>query len=609
MHPELTATCAPASLPTVGETHDQWLEQPCKRIGVIAASVGRESWADADGGLHAAGSASGRLTDSPAARDPRERSGLRLAPGHARTLAALERAFPVRFEQLGRASPNNLDGVIVLGPHALAESMERLPRLVLPAQPTLGETQAGPTTTHDGAEQSRTVALSEMPCIARPLRGRAIHETVRPDELSLAGAGGAVLATVDGRPVWRRQGERGATLAVSAYALAQLHDGQALREQLQGGRFMGLLPLVHFIGELLGENGWTAPPLRASFVVDDPNLHWTSYGFLDYAELIEHAKRHGYHMGFATVPLDGWFVHRRAAALLAENASALSLLVHGNDHVARELGRLSTDAAAEAAIAQGLRRIAALESRAGVAVERVMAPPHGACSEAALRALFRLGGEAACISRPYPWRDGQPAPTPLAGWRPAELVAGGLPVLPRHPLSASREDLALRALLGQPLILYGHHNDFADGLDVLAQAASEINSLGDVRWGSLGWIARGNYATRRVGELLLVRMHARRIVVKVPAGVRALRVVADEPFGGSAGHRLTHAAGSLGIAFARGSGASELLELDGRATRVDLTLKADLPLSPEDVRSRAISPWALVRRALVETRDRLQPLR
>ena len=54
------------------------------------------------------------------------------------------------------------------------------------------------------------------------------------------------------------------------------------------------------------------------------------------------------------------------------------------------------------AIAQALRRIAALERRYGVTVERVMVPPYEACSQAALRAMFRLGIEAACHTRPIP---------------------------------------------------------------------------------------------------------------------------------------------------------------------------------------------------------------
>ena len=368
---------------------------------------------------------------------------------------------------------------------------------------------------------------------------------------------------------------------------------------------------MHFLGQVLGADGWTPPPLRASFVIDDPNLHWSSYGFLKYGELVAHATRHGYHVGFATIPLDGWLISRRAAALVRENPAALSLLMHGNDHVARELGRLRDAGEAEAAIAQALRRIAALERRSGVVVERVMAPPHGACSEAALRAMFGLGVEAACISRPYPWRDALPAPTALAGWNPAELVAGGLPVLPRYPIGHPREDLALRALLGQPLILYGHHGDFAQGLDLFAQAAGDINGLGDVRWGPLGAIARGNYATRQVGEVLHVRMYARRVDVEVPAGVRALRVVAQAPHGGPAWRRLIHAgggaSGTVDMSFEDGLGISEALPVSALGG-VELALAPDRPLDPALLAARGVRPWPCLRRALVEGRDRVQPL-
>ncbi len=296
-----------------------------------------------------------------------------------------------------------------------------------------------------------------------------------------------VLARVEERAVWWQSGDGG--LHCSLYPLAELGEGQTLRDHLCPGSFMGLLPLLHFLGALLADQGWKLPAPRAAFVIDDPNLHWPSYGFLKYPQLAEHASRHGYHLAFATVPLDGWRVDARAVATMREHPAALSLLIHGNDHVARELAGLSSDRRAEAAMAQALRRIAALERASRLSVARVMAPPHGVCSEAALRAMFRLGFEAACISRPYPWRDGLPAPTPLAGWHPAELVAGGIPVAPRQALSAPREDLVFRALLGQPLILHGHHGDFADGLDLLEQAAADINDLGEVRWGPLDGVA------------------------------------------------------------------------------------------------------------------------
>jgi hypothetical protein len=514
--------------------------------------------------------------------------------GLERLFASLEHVFPVRFERAETLDPGRFDGALAIGPDTPTAAAGEIPTLILPAR----------------AEERREdvrVELAADTHLAGPLRGATIPESTAPGDPPFAEPPSSrVLASVGRKPVWWQSGD-GQPLFLSAYPPAQLHEGGALREQLRAGRFMGLLPLVHFLGALLGERGWTPPPLRASFVIDDPNLHWPSYGFLRYRQLIDHASRHGYHVGFATVPLDGRLVNPRAAALVRENPSALSLLMHGNDHTSRELGRLGSDADAEQAIAQALQRIAALERRSGVAVERVMAPPHGACSEPALRAMFRLGLEAACISRPYPWRDGLPAPTPLAGWHPAELVGGGLPVLPRYSLSNPREDLVFRALLGQPLILYGHHGDFADGLDLFAEAAGYVNGLGDVRWGPLGEIARRNYSTRQVGEVLHVGMYARRIAVDVPAGVRALQVEVPEPFGGAASHQLAHTAGSGELTFEAGLGTTRL-DLHQVPATIELTLPADRPLAPAAVAAPHFRPWPAIRRIAVETRDRIQPL-
>jgi hypothetical protein len=586
-------------------------DEPRKRVGVIVASDSSSGTAPGQGvayGQHGAG-------------------GAQLDPGQQRMLAALEDVFPVRFDP-GPIDLSALDGVLVLGSPSLGGTRTTLPRLVLPSGVGARETAAHETAAHEtaaretaargagsnisgAAGETAPVVLSDGSSLAQPLRGRAIPESAIADGVPLAPVGGSVLARVQDRPVWWQVGDATAPLDVSAYPLAGLREGESLRDHLQVGRFMGLLPLVHFIGRVLGAEGWSPPPLRASFVIDDPNLHWPSYGFLKYGELAAHAARHGYHVALATVPIDGWLTDPRVAALLAGNASALSLVMHGNDHVAHELGRLSTDAEAQSAIAQALRRVAALERRSGVKVDRVMTPPHGACSEAALRAMFRLGVEAVSVAPVYPWRIGRPAATPLANWQPAEMVAGGLPVLPRYQLGAPREELALRAMLGQPLILYGHHEDFAEGLDVLAQAASEIDGLGDVQWGPLGQIARGSYATRRLGETLHVRMHARRIAVEVPAGVRALRVLIDEPFGGAAGHRLSHAGGSVDVAFGDGVGVSEPIAVmePARPTRIDLTLLADRPLRPSEVPAPGVRLWPWLRRALAEGNDRVQALR
>jgi hypothetical protein len=533
---------------------------------------------------------------APAIEERRKRVAVIGAPTGAppALLDWIGRVMPVHFEPLGPSPSSAFDGALVLDPARLHDAPSGLPRLVLAADAL-----------SDG--QSAVVALADDDRLPRPLRGRKIADGAAVGELAARpNSAEEVLAGTDDEPRWW-QARDAPALYYSAHPLPVLEQGTTLREHLRAGSFMGLLPLLHFLGELLGEEGWRLSAPRAAFVIDDPNLHWSSYGFMKYPELVAHASRHDYHLALATVPLDGWRAQRRAVALVRDNPSALSLLIHGNDHLARELARLSDARRAEPAMAQALRRIAALERRSGLRVARVMAPPHGACSEAALGAMFRLGFEAACISRPYPWRDGLSAPTPLAGWHPAELVAGGMPVAPRQPLTAPFDDLAFRALLGHPLILYGHHGDFAHGLDPLAEAAAAINSLGEVSWGALDGVAARAYATRKVDGTLLVRMYARRVAVPIPEGVSTLRVLAQEPLGGAGWQSVNHPGGTAPMSFAEGMGTTAVLPLDAPAT-VQLELTASSPLDPAHVGAPRAKPWPLLRRLLVEGRDRLQPL-
>src|SRR5262249_35092289 len=139
-----------------------------------------------------------------------------------------------------------------------------------------------------------------------------------------------------------------------------------------------------------------------------------------------------------------------------------------------------------ALLRQAVRRIEQLEARAGLAVSRVMVPPHGACSARMLAEMPAQGFEAACISAGSLRAHNPGSAWALGlGFAPAELVEG-CPVLPRWAFSGMG-DAALRAAayLGQALILRGHHQDLKDGLDVMEHHAAAINALGDVRWGDL----------------------------------------------------------------------------------------------------------------------------
>jgi hypothetical protein len=435
--------------------------------------------------------------------------------------AALGEACQVRFEGAAAGAWSGLAGLVAVGEAGqglIAEARSSLPALVAEA---------------DEAERATAapLAFADDAALGRALRGAALRDAWALPLAEVRHAPGTrVLATLDGRPVWTVRDDGGAEHHRVGAAANELGAGEALRDRLTTNRCLALLAFVQFVRSLVGDAS-SARPLRAAFLLDDPNLHWPTYGHLRYAEILEQAERHNYHLSVAMVPLDSWLVHPAALKLFRDGAARLSLTVHGNDHDGPELRTLRGDEDAARVAAQALVRAARFERRTGVAFDRVMVPPHEAASEAAAIALRNAGFEAMCMTRPYPWlADGLPwltAPPdagPLVGWRYADVVAGGLPALLRWAFEGSPDELVLRAFLRQPLVVYGHHDVLADGPDVFARTAELINGLGEVRWGSLASIARGGYEARAAGDTLYVRILTRRVAVELPTGIATVAV-------------------------------------------------------------------------------------
>ncbi len=510
---------------------------------------------------------------------------------------ALEAAFPARFEGRDAGETNGLDGAIELGGSDLAKAATgagvRTLALLRPEEKV------------DVAAVAQE--MSDLPELDTRLRGASLPDTRLGGALdpgaSLGDPGSNVLASGNGIPTWIRTDALDLALLVPA----ELGSEEALRDRLCDGRSAALLPIVSFLRELTAETRWQPPLGRACLLFDDPNLHRPSYGFLNLPELALHAREHGYHAALAMVPLDAWLASPSAKRALSDAAGAISLLVHGNDHNGGELGRQESEAEGLGLAAQALRRIDAFERRSGVAVDRVMVPPHEQCSEAAALGVLRSGFEAITMTRPFPWLSQPPhhwlsrpdTAGPLVGWHPADF-AGQLPVILRHPLlSRDAPELVLRSYLDQPLILYGHHEDVAAGLDVLAAAAADVNRLGETRWCSVGEIAATNFESRRDGTHLTVRPYARRIRVEVPDGVEHLSLQLPPAHPGPGTEQLTVAGRPAPI--------DEPIAV-GADTSVELRLRPSNAIDPDSVPAPPRAPLAIARRTLGEGRDRLLPL-
>jgi len=441
-----------------------------------------------------------------------------ISAGQRTLFEALGQAFGVRFEHRCSGDIRGLAARVVIG--ADREITNELIEADLPSYVVVSDKELR----FNGCSSQITCATSRV--VEPVLRGRVINDDDVPDLKVLPTwlVNAVPVASKSDAPVWAVQevGKHQQHHFV-AMPVPCLDDREPLFTQFSGDRFVGLLPLVTFVAGVANDVGWEPPPLQAAFMFDDPNLHWPSYGFIKYRELVERAEANHYHVSIATIPLDGWYVHPTAAKLFKDNARQISLLCHGNDHVKRELTRLRYPGDATRLITQALGRLARMEYRSGISVARVMAPPHGACNEVAIDAMCRYGFEAICVSRgSLRYHNEGAGWIRTLGMSPCDLVSR-LPVIPRFGLSANCEnDILIAALLRQPIVPITHHQALAKGYEQLEAAASIINSFPNVLWQDLATISRSLYAHRRDGQVLQVRMYSRRISILVPEGVASI---------------------------------------------------------------------------------------
>ena len=524
-----------------------------------------------------------------------------LTQGQWRLLHALAEVFAVRIDKCDYGEGDAVDAWIF--PCAVRDDLPGIEASTLPAFVVLST--EGSLTSGDSA----AVEFAQNGAVPSVFAGRAIPLEDSPGLSSLPKwllEFASPVCWKGDLPVWAVRTGLGGTRHFVATALPEVSADGVVYLHFSQDRFLALLPLIAFLRQVTEDPRWEEPPIQACFMFDDPNLHWRTYGYIDFARLARHAMEHDYHVASATIPLDSWFVHGPTAALFRRHADRLSLLFHGNDHLNEELARNVDAAERMGMLAQAIRRIESLERRARVDVSRVMAPPHGACAEATLAAMALLGYEAACISRSSlrhfnpgaSWARG-------VGMRPSDVVRG-MPVLPRFRVSPRcQSSILLSILLRQPIIPVGHHQDVAEGFDVFADLAAFINSLGKVRWASLSSIARSHFSQLTDGNVLHLRMHTVRADLVVPPGVDF--VVVDRPWPGIDSREPLRIASEV-----RGAPAEVLDPTAPIAVCAGQHLRifsgpTPIALSQAPRRS-GLRPWPVLRRLLTEMRDRVAPI-
>ena len=408
--------------------------------------------------------------------------------------------------------------------------------------------------------------------------------------------------------VWSwRQGNRLRQYRV-ALPPEELAEGHFLRDHLAPGRNLRLLPLIHFLRAMTDPEGFQFPSVLACMALDDPNLHWPSYGFVNFRKMAEHAREHGYHVAVATVPLDAWWTHKGAAQIFKEHSQHVSLMMHGNDHTYMELGRDQSQTSRLARMAQALRRVARFEQRTGLHVARVMEPPHGVCNHGFATALADLGFAAGLLTHDRVLECGLRAEWPADfGLRELDRVDPFCPMIARCRWSQDwTQTVPLCALLGQPITIATHHEDAVGNFENFATIAQRINTLGPVHWCGFSEFTQSLYKARIQGEAILVHPYTRTLRVKRPPGVRTLSIQAPLSVGGEWTVETRPRDGLALNAPANGSrGDTHVPFGDAR----ELWVHA-LTAPRVDHRTHPVpttGPWPVLRRFLSTSRDRTRP--
>ncbi len=514
-----------------------------------------------------------------------------------RLFHALERVLPIQFAPRPEGQWRGLQALILFGEDAGFGghvSAQRLPTIIVEKQCVYA------------GEADQMVRFAAVGRLDRTLRGQQMKSILASLGLASDGIRHVDLATIGGRPLWQTSTTAPRVDRV-AMSPAELKSGESVRDHLRAGRYFQLLPLFDFLRGITGDRHGDGP-VRATFIIDDPNLHWRSYGYVGFRSLAAHARTNGYHVTFATVPLDCWFAWPGAARIFRANGDVLSLTSHGAYHLRSELvaecsGRLSSQLFDDATA-----RLDRFARRCGVPVSRVMVPPHSMSALPVHDALVGAGFEALCTSLGW-WADWPEDQASIAGIAAADVSPAGLPVFARHclPSRFAREDALISAYLDQPVVLYGHPQDLSDGYDVLARAASWLRSVSPTIWLPLEGIARTNLVTHFdvASATLHLKLLNRHCNVIAPAGARSASIQgpcsAD-----SIGYVCSAGAASRVHATGTGWQSDEHFPCDG-GHPVEVIVGSTFP---DRARRRPTTAplGAYARRAAVETRDRLRPI-
>ncbi len=299
-------------------------------------------------------------------------------------------------------------------------------------------------------------------------------------------AGFETVVAIDGLPLFARLDKPGGSklFLISCGKVLDVHS-------LTGGSlyaadcFSSLIPLMMCVKHVFGDRAWQNPIRGAAFTIDDPLLK-KSYGFLNYARIVEEMDKYNFSCTLAFIPWNYKRTDPSVAKLITDRSDRLSLCVHGCEHTK---GEFATTSVSELSwrIHVATQQMNAHQRNTGVPYADVMVFPQGRFSSVSLKVLKGHNYLAAVNSSLKPQdQEATHGLTVSDLLMPAVTNFSCFPLfLRRYPTNI--EDFALDLFAGRPALLVEHHGYFKDGYEKIGSFARQVSALSpDLRWMGLG---------------------------------------------------------------------------------------------------------------------------
>ncbi len=344
-----------------------------------------------------------------------------------------------------------------------------------------------------GNDVTRQLGGSQLPILAEQL-----------DYLILKGAAESLLLLTDHGddpkvPVFVRVRvqNRNVFIAAEDHPIATPASRDPLGQPAIFASMAAPILFLHYAG---GDRVWHSPAAYANFTIDDPWLR-QPYGYVNYEQLVQHARAHNFHATIAFIPWNFERSQSSVVSLFRENADKLSISIHGNNHVHQEFGPLGSHPLSEQVenMRQGLARMEKFSALTHIPYDPVFIFPHSISPEATFSELRKNQYLGTANSLNVPSDVAAPEGADYA-LRTATLRFGDFPSLRRYSAEADLPpaQFAIDAFLGNPILLYAHESFFASCMGAFDKAADLVNRLQPAtRWNSLGAIVKHLYLEKK----------------------------------------------------------------------------------------------------------------